>query len=145
MISSNTYEEVYQILKSMDKVSVMKIPENILKNIIEKRNPKFKTKIDNNDLFKQENMSIQAMDLLCWITYNYWMNDHERSEIDKINNEFYIELEKERCKKYNSDLLLKKERQTNNDRKMNALIIVEKKGIIKNIIDKIKKLFRNSK
>lgn len=50
MISSNTYEELYEILSYMDKVTVMKIPENILINIKNKRNINFKTKIDKNDI-----------------------------------------------------------------------------------------------
>ena len=38
MVSSNTYEEIYEILSYMNKSTVMKVPENILKNISEKRN-----------------------------------------------------------------------------------------------------------
>ena len=42
MISGETYEELYEILGQMDKLTVMKIPEDILNNINSKRNKDFK-------------------------------------------------------------------------------------------------------
>ena len=41
MISGETYEELYEILGQMDKVTVMKIPDDILNNINSKRNKDF--------------------------------------------------------------------------------------------------------
>ena len=38
MLTANDYQEVYKILSLMDKLTVMKIPEEILKNINKKRN-----------------------------------------------------------------------------------------------------------
>ena len=34
MVLSNIYEEIYEILSYMDKITVMKVPEMILKNIL---------------------------------------------------------------------------------------------------------------
>ena len=85
MISGDTYEEVFQVLKHMDKVSVMRIPENILNNIIKNRNSNFKTNIDKNDIFNQNNISSSAMDVLCCISYNYWMDICEKDLINQIN------------------------------------------------------------
>ena len=84
MVSSNTYEEIYEILSYMNKSTVMKVPENILKNISEKRNKNFKTKIDKNYLFNEENASKEAIDILCWIEYKFWMDNGRKNEIDRI-------------------------------------------------------------
>ena len=75
MISGNTYEELYEVLRYMDKPTVMKIPESILRNILEKRNKEFETRIDKNDLFKEENMSKEAVDILCWLEYKFLMSE----------------------------------------------------------------------
>ena len=133
MISNNTYEEVYQVLKQMDKMSVMKIPEDILNNIIKNRNSGFKTNIKKNDIFNQANISKDAIDVLCCISYNYWLNSSEKEEIDKIN----IEIEKEKINKYNPDNIFDK-----NDKKVSQ----EKFDLIEykeeTIFDKIKNFLR---
>ena len=140
MISSNTYEEVYQVLKQMDKVTVMKIPENILSNIINQRNSKFKTSIDKYNLFNENNISRDAMDILCCITYNYWMDDNEKQEIDKINMEY----EEAKERKYDPNSLFKNNQlnykeENESENQDNKLLVVEKKTFWKKIIDKIKK------
>lgn len=56
MISSNTYEEVYEVLSYMDKITVMKIPDFILKKIKDNRNVDYKTKINKNDIFNEQNL-----------------------------------------------------------------------------------------
>ena len=115
MISSNTYEEVYQILKHMNKTTVMKIPNNILNAIVKNRNSNFKTNIDKYNIFNQKNISSEALDLLCWITYNYWLNESEKKKIDKINYDFYIKSEEEKAKKYKTNNIFKnKVSQENN-------------------------------
>jgi hypothetical protein len=97
----------------MDKLSVMKIPEDILDIIITKRNPRFRTKIDKNDLFNIDNISTETMNFLCWITYSFWMNDIEKRQINKINLDIYIESEQEKLKKYNPNNLFKKRKNAN--------------------------------
>lgn len=103
MITSNVYEEVYQILRYMDKITVMKIPQNILNNIITKRNVGFETQVDKNDIFNENNVSKDAIDILCWLDYNYWMNETKKREVDKICKEKRLEIEIKKREKYNID------------------------------------------
>ena len=105
MISGNTYEELYEILGYMDKLTVMKIPEELLNVISQRRNIKYQTKIDKNDIFNKQNVSDETLDLLCYIDYNYWMDEDKKNEINKILKE-KVEEKKER---YNPDNLFKKE------------------------------------
>ena len=53
MISADTYEELYEILSLMDKVTVMKVPIDILNTIKEQRNPEYQTNIDKTDIFNE--------------------------------------------------------------------------------------------
>ncbi len=80
----DVYEELYEVLSNMDKATVMKIPEDILNKIITQRNTTFKTSIDEDDLFNENNISKAAMDLLCWIDYNYWASPERKKAVDDI-------------------------------------------------------------
>ena len=104
LISSETYEEVYEILSHMDKITVMKIPEDLLKLIIKNRNIDYKTRIDKNDLFNKQNISDEALDLLCYIDYHYWMDENKKKRINKILND----KNEAKKKKYNPNILFKK-------------------------------------
>ena len=72
MISSNTYKELYEILSYMDKITVMKIPLEILQNIKKYKNNYYKTKIDKKDIFNEKNVNKETIDLLCYFYKNYW-------------------------------------------------------------------------
>lgn len=144
MVLSNTYEEVYQILKNMNKATVMRVPNNVLNNIINNRNSNFKTRIDKKDLFNQENISKEAMDLICYIAYNYWLDSDEKRKIDIINQDFYRESEKEKSKKYNPDNLFNKNKELNLQIQKNNFLTEykdNKTSLIKRIINKIIKFF----
>lgn len=141
MISPNTYEEVYEILSFMDKLTVMKIPEEILRTINKRRNPKFKTRIDKNDIFNKNNMSEEALNLLCYIDYNYWMDKNRKSEIDKILRVREKEIEHEKREKYNPDDLFKnneKITEQTNKCKKNSTLIPIKENFFTKFMKKIK-------
>lgn len=72
MVSSNTYKELYEILSYMDKITVMKIPMDILQNIKNRKNNNYKTKIDKNDIFNENNVNRETIDLLCYFYMHYW-------------------------------------------------------------------------
>lgn len=72
MISAKTYKELYEILSYMDKVTVMKIPISILQTIKDKKDNRYITKIDKNDLFNEHNVNRETIDLLCYFHKHYW-------------------------------------------------------------------------
>ena len=72
MITSKTYKEVYEILSYMDKITVMKIPIEILENIKKKKDNNYITQIDKKDIFNEKNVSKEAIDLLCYFYKHYW-------------------------------------------------------------------------
>lgn len=145
MISSNTYEEVYEILSYMDKITVMKIPEEILNTIKKKRNVNFKTKIDKNDIFNEENISKETIDFLCWIDYKYWMDENRKIKIDQIKFDKIRKYEEEKREKYASDNLFKKQDQVKKTEEVmtNEVAMVEyEESIFKKFINKIKSIFK---
>lgn len=72
MITSKTYKELYEILSYMDKVTVMKIPIEILQTIKKKKDNRYITKIDKNDIFNEKNVNRETIDLLCHFYKHYW-------------------------------------------------------------------------
>lgn len=74
MISAKTYKELYEILSYMDKVTVMKIPISILQTIKDKKDNRYITKIDKNDLFNEHNVNRETIDILCYLYKHYWCN-----------------------------------------------------------------------
>ena len=147
MISSNAYEEVYEVLSYMDKVTVMQIPENVLNKIKENRNTDFKTNIDKDDIFNEQNISKEALDLLCWLDYNYWADEEKKAQIDKINNENNLLKEKEKEDKFNPDNLFKVSADQNiesDTTESEKSLTKQKESIFTKIINKIKNfLFKN--
>lgn len=107
MISANTYEELYEILSFMDKTTVMKVPIDILNTIKEQRNPEYQTKIDKNDIFNENNVDKETIDLLCYLDYHYWMDADKKAEVDKIRKQMLQE-EKKKIEQYNPNDLFKK-------------------------------------
>ena len=74
MISAKIYKELYEILSYMDKVTVMKIPISILQTIKNKKDNRYITKIDKNDLFNEHNVNRETIDILCYLYKHYWCN-----------------------------------------------------------------------
>ena len=141
MISSDTYEEVYEILSLMDKLTVMKIPEDILKNIKTKRNANFKTKIDKDDIFNEKNVSKDTIDFICWLDYEFWIDKKRKMEIDKINLEKIKKSEEEKKARYNSDNVFKNREKRVIEKVTTNEMIVYKESFIKKILYKIKSIF----
>lgn len=146
IVSNNTYEEIYEILSYMDKSTVMKVPENILKNISEKRNKNFKTKIDKNDLFNEENASKEAIDILCWMEYKFWMNNERKNEIDRFKSTKLKEIENKKYEKYNPDNIFKKKNTEENIQINNVqLVEIKETSWFKRALDNILKFFGRKK
>lgn len=106
--NSDICQEIYEILSFMDKQIVKKIPQDILKSINELRNRNYKTRIDKNNLFNEENVYKQTIDFFCWIEYNYWMDEQQKKNVDRIIQEKNNRENEEKLRLYNPDDLFKK-------------------------------------
>jgi len=135
MINENTYTEVYEILSSMDKMTVMKIPVELLKFIKDNRNENFKTLIDKNDIFNMNNISNETRHVLAWIDINYWMSEEKKKH---LKEKYY----KNHMSFYDLENIFKNENHAKIQKSSNNTEITEyKESIIIKILNKIKKLF----
>ena len=135
MINANTYEEVYEILSYMDKMTVMKVPVELLEVIKNNRNENYKTLIDKNDIFNMNNISDETRHVLAWLDVNYWMDEKKKKHLKEI---YY----KKQKILYNPEDIFEnkineKEKQIDN----NTKIVKYKEPIFVKIINKIKNIF----
>ena len=136
MINANDYEEVYEILSKMDKSIVMKIPIEVLNNILEKRNKNYISKIDKNDIFNLDNMSENTKNILAWIDVNYWIDEEKKNILKKKILLKNVEEEKLKKEKYDSDIFKNKKNIKNK-----LIAIKNEKTLFQNIIKNIKIFF----
>ena len=145
MISGETYEELYEILGQMDKLTVMKIPEDILNNINSKRNKDFKTKIDKYDLFNEGNIRKETVDLLCWLDYNYWMGNERKEKVKKIINKNLEEENDYKREKYNPEKIFEtSDIENNNELPAQALTEIPKDSFFTKLRKFFVKIFKKS-
>lgn len=125
--SSNCYQEVFEVLRNMNKTDVMSIPIEILQIIKNKRNKNFVTRIDKNDLFNEKNISSEAMDFLCWLYFNYLIEEKEQN---KLINYYYTPK-----REFNYNELFDKNifQNKSNEEQTNITVYNEKKSFIEKI------------
>lgn len=133
-LTGDDYQEVYEILSHMNKLEVMKIPEEILYTIKERRNKDYKTKIDLNNLFNMENISENAQIMLAWLDYSFFMDERKKEELkreayEEYNNNYKDFFENEKGIKYEN----------------NAISIIEKEKWYTKFLDNITKVFNRKK
>lgn len=142
MISqAQAYQEVYDILKNMDKKMVMKVPQKILEYIIENRDKKYKTKVKQKDLFNPDNIDDRTCNILSWLNLNYWADETEKKELNIILSNNEIKLENEKIKKFSNEIFnnSKMKDTFNRETKEEKHIIEYKENIFRKIINFIKK------
>lgn len=138
------YAELSEILKMMEPEEVNKIPKKLLE-VIEKEKsntyiPNYDSKIElNSQSIKKETLAMLAL-----LYINYWCEDeNEKKEylklIEKNEQKYQVELNKKTdiTKFFESE---KKERMQEQ-----SLTVVENKNLITRIIEKVKKLWKESK
>lgn len=101
MIDSKVYSEVYEILSYMDKVTVMKIPIEILETIKNRRDKNYITNIDASDIFNKNNVSEKTIQYLAWLDVNYWESEQEKLRLKRIYQDRILKKEIELSQKYN--------------------------------------------
>ena len=143
MINRNVYSEVFELLGYMDKITVMKIPIEILNKIKENKNDEYISKIDKNNIFNRDNVLPETIKYIAWIDVNFWESKEEKERLKKIHLEKIKEEEKIKSNRYKTyDLFKNKYVETsNNNFKVDSMIEYKEnifKKFFKFIRDKIK-------
>ena len=118
-ITKHAYSEVYAILNLLSWNLINKIPENIWKNIEDKRDKENVVEIYD---IKEYHASEQASKLLAVLYKNYFATDEEKNIIIAKEKILFQRKQEELQKKYNSDDMFK-----NKDNKLESIKVTENK------------------
>lgn len=143
MISRNVYSEVFELLGYMDKITVMKIPIEILNKIKENKNDEYISRIDKNNIFNRDNVLPETIKYIAWLDVNFWESEEEKERLKKIHLEKINEEEKIKSNRYKSYYLFKNKyvETSNNDFRVDSMIEYKEnifKKFFRFIRDKIK-------
>lgn len=129
----NSYSEVFELLKNVDRKDLEKIPMNLLQTIKNNRNKDYIPQIDFNNI--QNTLTKKAISLYVWLYLEYITNDiEEKREINKILYENEIKMQNNL--KINNNIFNKIECIENTQ------MMIYNENFLKKIINKIKEFFK---
>lgn len=137
------FSEVRVILRNTEEELVNRIPKSF-KNFIEQNYDKNYEvpQINVNKKLDEQGLLDETVTIISLIYRNYWCNESEREEYDKLvkNNEW--KLQEELREKYNPDNLFKKKEESEEENlAVQQAMIAYKEPVFKRIWLKIKSIF----
>lgn len=142
---SEACTEISEIFKYLDKNEVNKIPENVRKMIDNNKSKDFIPNIDPHKSIEKQILKPETKDLLVALYVEYWCPENEKEYINKLLRENYIKEQESLRKKYNPDDIFKQKNKEISTENNQAMLIKYKESILKKIINKISKFFKNKK
>lgn len=140
--------ELNTIFRYMPNEYVDKIPNKLRAFFNRVQSKDYLPQIDPNKKLEEQNIKEKTKDIIAILYRNYWCNEEERKEIDKIligNDKRYEEQLREQ---YNPDDIFKKHKNEEQDFQdiqtptQNVLMIQYKESVFRRIINKIKSFFQ---
>jgi len=132
--------EINIILKYLPIEDVEKIPIKLRKFFQKVESKTYIPLIDKDKPLEEQKLKEKTKDLLTILYRNYWCNDIEKKELDKILIENDVKYEQELRERYNPDKLFKNNLEENI--KQTSLVEYKKESIIKRIFNRILEFFR---
>lgn len=139
--------EINEILKYLPEEYVGKIP-NKLRDFFKKVEDKeYVTNIDPNKSLDEQDIKPKTKTLLTILYREYWCNEEEKAELDKILIDNDKKYEAELREKYNPDNIFKKNEQTEEIETVEetALVKYENKTWYQKMFDFIGNIFKRFK
>ena len=136
--SKKVYSQVYSMLQLLGNTYIKKIPKKLLQLIDSQRDKDYNQKYNLETNFIEQNVNKKALSIICMIDLEYWCNEKEKNIIieklrqnqiiqNKKNEELYNDIFKKRIKN-------NKENESNKEEN-NKLIVIEKNGFFKKIVN----------
>ncbi|MBR3003170.1 MAG: hypothetical protein IKF38_06445 [Clostridia bacterium] len=138
----NAYSEVFEVMKSIDRNDLDKIPMDILIAIRDNRNEEYVPKIDFENI--NQSLSKKALALYIGLYRKYIVQDKE--ELQAINRVLYEnEIKKNKGIKYDvfNNTNANEKNITEDKKEPNNELVVYKESIIQKVINILKSIFRS--
>ena len=143
---AEAYAEIDEILGYLPDEYVNKIPVKLREFYKKAKDKEYVSKIDPYKTLDNQDMKHTTKVLLTIIYREYWCNEEEKAELDKILVKNDQKHEEELREKYNPDNIFKKKSNTEEIEKIEetALVNYENKTWYKKAIDFISGLFKKA-
>lgn len=140
---AKSYTEIIEILKYFSKEDLSKIPKQIIEKYINNRDKDYKFLYDENLKLEEQNISKLTIILFANLYIEYFLDENERKIMEQNDIKELKLIEKEKQEKYSTENIFKnRKKQILPDNINVSLTVVENKGLIKKIIDNIKKFLK---
>ena len=137
---SKAYSEVLEVLRYIPKVDLVKIPKDEIMFYIKNMDNKHNYKYNFNKPFEDQKLMRLSKIIISNIYIKYLAKNKE--ELLENERKEILKLEEENRKIYNTDNIFRNKNLDIEKDENNSLIVIEKQGFFRKIIDKIKRLFK---
>lgn len=136
-IKKDTYSEIFELLKHINRRKLDKIPMDMLQTIKTNKNDEYKPNITFENINKS--MSMEAKELYIWLYITYMAES--QAEKDRVRKILYENEIKAKSNLQLNDDIFKKKIENNNEIENHSLVEY-KQHFIQKIINKIKMFFK---
>lgn len=134
---SKAYTEVCAILELLGSEYIDKIPTQLYKYIISKKDNKIRVYYDIDKPINEQEVSKETLIFIVYLNLQYWCSDEkEKEELLKIYKQNDDKIERELREKYNPDNLFNKKQYSPKNESV-QLIEYKKQSFIKSLIQKL--------
>lgn len=137
---SKAYSEVLEVLRYIPKVDLVKIPKDEIMFYIKNMDNKHNYKYNFNKPFEDQKLMRLSKIIISNIYIKYLAKNKE--ELLENERKEILKLEEENRKIYNTDNIFRNKNLDIEKDENNSLIVIEKEGFFRKIIDKIRRLFK---
>ena len=133
--------EINEILSYLPNAYIQRIPKKLRVFFEKVKSNNYISKIDPYKPLEEQELKPKTKTLLTMIYWNYWCNEEEKRNLDRVLIENDKKYEKELREKYNSDNLFK-DRKSKIEIVDNSMAMIEhKESFFSKLIKKIKNIF----
>lgn len=138
------YKELYSVIENLTRNEINKIPKELLENIKREMDNTYEFSIDKTKSFLEQDLMPETQALIIVLYQKYLLPKDDEEKWKKYNYICYQKIELEKKKKCNEIDFFKNNKEID-ETKQKQLSVVENKGFIERIIEKIKEIFKVKK
>lgn len=136
---SKSYKEVLTYLSLLSPTELQKIPKEKLEIYVKYMDNSYEYKINKNKPIQNQNMMAETKAILSNLFRDYFANDYQKQRILAKEKNDLQKIENIKKEKYNPYKILE---QRNESKVKNKELVVYRHSYLKELIKKIKKLFK---
>lgn len=142
----NSYVEVLEIIKYMDKIYIDKIPQKLIQFFGENKAKDYEFKYNSALELDKQNLNDNTLVLLAILNLNYWCEDEEhKKELIAKYNENEEKYQNELREKYNPDEIFKKKKEKMEENiqvEETSMVVVQEQKWYQKIFNSIREFFK---